>query len=76
MLRNYFRIAFRSLSKNKLYTVINVLGLALGVSACLVIFLITHFELSYDRFHAEKDRIYRIVDESQNGTGGDRKSVV
>ena len=72
MLRNHFRIAFRSLSKNKLYTVINVLGLALGVSACLVIFLITHFELSFDRFHPDKERIYRIVDESQDGTGGHR----
>lgn len=72
MLRNYFRIAFRSLSKNKLYTVINVLGLALGVSACLVIFLITHFELSFDRFHPDKERIYRIVDEGRNGTGEHR----
>lgn len=69
MLRNYFRIAFRSLSKNKLYTVINVLGLSLGVSACLVIFLITHFELSFDKFHPDKERIYRIVDESQRPDG-------
>ena len=69
MLLNYFRMAFRSLSKSKLYTIINVLGLSLGVSACLVIFLITHFELSFDRFHRDEERIYRIVDESQNGTG-------
>jgi ABC-type antimicrobial peptide transport system permease subunit len=43
------------------YTAINVLGLALGISACLIIYLITSFELSFDTFHPDKDQIYRIV---------------
>src|SRR5215472_2197539 len=63
MLRNYFKIAFRKLTRNKIYTLINVIGLSLGVSACLIIYLITSFELSYDDFHPDKERIYRIVAE-------------
>jgi putative ABC transport system permease protein len=72
MLLNYLRMALRSLSKNKLYTTINVLGLALGISACLVIFLITHFELSFDKFHPDKERIYRIVVDEQRAGGEHR----
>jgi putative ABC transport system permease protein len=72
MLLNHLRLAVRSLSKNKLYTVINVLGLALGISACLVIFLITHFELSFDKFHPDKERIYRVVVDQQRAEGEHR----
>ena len=73
MLLSYFRIAWRTLSKNKLYTVINILGLALGICSCLAIFLITHFELSYDKFHPDKDRIYRIVGNQLDPTGQTNK---
>ena len=73
MIKTYFKIAWRSLSNNKIYTVINVLGLALGICACLVIFLITHFELSYDKFHPEKERIYRIVGTQSNPSGESHK---
>ncbi len=51
--------------RNKGYTTINVLGLALGISSCLVIFLIASYELGYDRFHPNRDRVYRIVGASQ-----------
>jgi putative ABC transport system permease protein len=61
MLRNYFRIAARILARNKLYTVINVLGLALGVCGCVIIWLVGKYELSFDRFHPDGDRIYRVV---------------
>ncbi|BAU54396.1 ABC transporter permease [Mucilaginibacter gotjawali] len=61
MIRNYLITAWRNISRNKLYTLINVLGLSLGVSACLIIYLITSFELNYDTFHPDKERIYRIV---------------
>jgi putative ABC transport system permease protein len=61
MLSNYFRIATRILARNKLYTVINVLGLALGVCGCIVIWLVGSFEMSFDRFHPNGDRIYRVV---------------
>ena len=61
MFRNYLKIAWRSIARNRVYTAINVLGLSLGVCACLVIYLVTSFELSYDTFHPGKDRIYRIT---------------
>src|SRR5579872_4972833 len=72
MLRNYFRIAARILARNKLYTVINVLGLALGVCGCIVIWLVGSYELSFDRFHPDGDRIYRVVGA---GKPGERKDA-
>lgn len=60
MLRNYFTIALRSLVNNKLYTIINTLGLTVGVSSCLVIYLIVSFELCFNKGVPAADRIYRI----------------
>ncbi|AQG79416.1 ABC transporter permease [Spirosoma montaniterrae] len=61
MFRNYFKIAFRSLWKNRVYSGINVVGLAVGLAACLLITLYVADELSYDRYHKRADRIYRVV---------------
>jgi putative ABC transport system permease protein len=61
MLKNYWLIAIRKLWKHKVHAAINVLGLTIGLASCLIIFLITHFELGYDHFHPGGDRIYRIV---------------
>ncbi|MDP4211614.1 MAG: ABC transporter permease [Bacteroidota bacterium] len=69
MIKNYFKIAWRNIIRQKIYTTINVLGLSLGITACLVIYLITHYEFSFDRFHPHGDRIYRIVGEVQRGSG-------
>lgn len=69
MIKNYFIIAWRNISRHKVYTAINVLGLALGVSACIVIYLITSYDLSFDKFHPDKERIYRIVGEIQHSDG-------
>ena len=69
MLKNYFKIAWRNIARNKVYSFINILGLSLGVCACIVIFLITNFEFSFDKFHPDKDRIYRIVGVQQNSSG-------
>src|SRR5471030_2755973 len=69
MIKNYFKTARRSITRNKVYTGINVLGLSLGICACLVIYLITSFELSYDKLDPDKDRIYRIVTKMQNPEG-------
>jgi putative ABC transport system permease protein len=66
MLKNYFKIAFRNVARNKVFAIINSLGLAIGISACLLIYIVTSFELSYDTFHPDKDRIYRIVTNLQN----------
>jgi len=61
MLKNYLTIAFRTLSKNKLFTAINILGLAIGISASLVIFLLVTYHFSFDRFEKDNERIYRVV---------------
>ncbi|ULQ54382.1 ABC transporter permease [Flavihumibacter fluvii] len=61
MFKNYFRIALRNLRKYKLYTIINITGLMTGLSACLLIGLYITHELSYDQFHAKKDRIARVT---------------
>ncbi|GGA98175.1 FtsX-like permease family protein [Puia dinghuensis] len=69
MLKNYWLIAWRTIGRNKIYTFINILGLALGICGCLVLFLITNYEFSFDRHHPDGDRIYRIVGDMQEGSG-------
>ncbi|HEY8898549.1 MAG TPA: ABC transporter permease [Niastella sp.] len=61
MLKNYFKIAFRNLWRHRVFSFINIMGLTVGMTACLLIFLYVRFEMSYDRFHSKADRIYRIV---------------
>jgi putative ABC transport system permease protein len=60
MFRNYIKTAFRSLLKNKGFTTINILGLALGLGACLLIVFYVVDELSYDRYNAKSERIFRV----------------
>src|ERR1700743_1695070 len=61
MIKNYFKIAFRGFWKQKLFTFINVIGLSIGISAALVIYLIVHFDFTFDKFHKDSDRIFRVV---------------
>jgi hypothetical protein len=61
MLKSYFKIAWRSVSRYKSYSIINILGLALGIASCLLIFLVVRNELSYDNFHNKADRTYRVT---------------
>ena len=61
MLKNHWRIAWRFLTRNKVFTAIHILGLSLGICGCLVLFLITHYEFSFDRDWPDGDRVYRIV---------------
>ncbi|QHT67034.1 FtsX-like permease family protein [Rhodocytophaga rosea] len=63
MLRNYLTIAYRNLKKSKLFSAINILGLALGIAACLLILQYVCYELSFDRFHTDASRIYRITND-------------
>lgn len=68
MLKNYIKIAWRSLKKNKLVSTINIMGLALGLATCLVISLYVLDEFSFDRFHSKADRIYRVNLEAKIGS--------
>lgn len=61
MLANYFKIALRTLLRSKTYSFVNIVGLALGLATCLLIALYVTDELSYDAFHVNKDRIYRVI---------------
>lgn len=70
MLRNYLKIALRSLRKHPGYTAINVIGLAVGLATCLLIGLFVRDELSYDRFSAHADRTYRVIAGDQARTPG------
>ncbi|GGA96929.1 ABC transporter permease [Puia dinghuensis] len=63
MLKNFITIAWRNIRKHKAYAAINILGLSLGVACSILIFVLVHYHLSFDTFHANKDRIYRIVTE-------------
>ncbi len=61
MFKNYFKTAWRSLRRNRTYALINVIGLSVAIASCLLIFLVIRFETSFDNFHKNKGRIYRVV---------------
>jgi putative ABC transport system permease protein len=69
MFKNYFKTAWRSIFRNKTYTAVNVLGLSLGICACIAIYTITSYELSFDRFHPGSERIYRVMGDVTESTG-------
>lgn len=76
MFKNHFTVAFRNFWRNKTFSFINVLGLSIGISASLVIFLIVYYEKSYDRFEKDGGRIYRVVmDTKFNGMEGNSAAV-
>jgi putative ABC transport system permease protein len=60
LLENYFKIAWRSLSRNKSFSTINISGLTIGIASAIVLLLWIHNELTYDQFHKDKDRIYQV----------------
>ncbi len=60
MFRNYFKIAYRNLVKNKIYSLVNIFGLAIGMAACFFVFQYVNFESGYDRFNKNADNIYRV----------------
>src|SRR6187200_866567 len=59
MIKNYLKVAMRYLLRNKGYTAINILGLAIGITCCILIMMFVRSEFSYDKFHGKSDRIYR-----------------
>ena len=60
MLKNYFKIAWRNLMKNKIFSFINVFGLSIGLTCCMLITIYIYNEMSYDKYHANIDRLYQI----------------
>ncbi|MDR3711429.1 MAG: ABC transporter permease [Puia sp.] len=60
MFRNFFKIAYRNLLKNKIFSLVNIFGLAIGMAACFFIFQYVHFEKSYDRFNKNAANLYRV----------------
>ncbi|MEN0050162.1 MAG: ABC transporter permease, partial [Bacteroidota bacterium] len=74
MLKNYLKSAFRNLTKNKLYTFINILGLTVGMTCFILIAFYLQYELSYDQQHEKADQIYRIAQQQEGNTfrGSDR----
>jgi putative ABC transport system permease protein len=68
MLFNYFKIALRNLHKQRFFSSLNILGLALGMSACLTLILIIRDQLGYDKFHPDAERVYRINCQEEEGT--------
>ncbi|PWV53664.1 ABC transporter permease [Chitinophaga sp. S165] len=68
MIKNYLKIAWRNIRKQKFYSFINILGLTIGLTCCFLIFMYVRFELSYDAFHKNKDRIYRLVTDVKTPT--------
>jgi putative ABC transport system permease protein len=63
MIKNYFKIAFRNFGRHKLFTMINIVGLSIGISAALVIYVIVNYDFTFDKNHRDSERIYRVVTE-------------
>jgi putative ABC transport system permease protein len=71
MLKNYLKIAFRNLKKHKIFSVINILGLTLGISVCLIISLFILNENSFDSYNKNAAQIYKLIDTQNNSSGID-----
>src|SRR6266478_1921851 len=70
MFKNYFKTAFRSLIRNRNYTIINIAGLAVGIAVCMMIFIIIQYQTSFDNFYSKKDRVYRVLTEYHHADAG------
>src|SRR3954465_3590193 len=69
MFRNFFKTAFRNLLRNKIYAFINIAGLSIGLACAMLIILYVKDEVSYDRFHANVNNVYRVVTQSIDKKG-------
>ena len=69
MLKNYLTVALRNIKKNVGFSLINLTGLAVGLACCIFITLWVQDELSYDRFHANKNQLYRVIIQDQDNQG-------
>src|SRR4030095_2868912 len=69
MFKNYLTIAWRNISQHKTYAAINIVGLAVGIAACLLLFIVVKYELSYDTFQPNYDRIYHVAAKLKSADG-------
>src|SRR4028118_124903 len=69
MLKNNFKIAWRNLLNNKIFSAINIFGLAVGLACCILMFLFIQHELSYDKFHANSKNLYRVTSVAEGAIG-------
>ncbi len=65
MFRNYLKIALRNMKRQKAYSILNITGLTIGMTCCILLLLYIQFELSYDKYHENSDRIYRVIREGK-----------
>ncbi|NOR14634.1 MAG: FtsX-like permease family protein [Candidatus Aminicenantes bacterium] len=76
MFRNYIKIAVRNIFKHKGYSLINLIGLAVGIACCVLILLFVQDEISFDRYHEKADRIFRVIEEVRlEGVGEESSSM-
>lgn len=73
MIKNYFKIAWRNLFRNKVYSIINIFGLTAGITCFLLIALYIFDELTFDRFHKKADNIYRVIEHKTSAEGKESK---
>ena len=69
MIRNYCKVIFQNIIRNKTYSLINILGLSVGLAVCIIILQYVRFEQSYDRFHTHARQLYRVILESTTSSG-------
>ena len=76
MFKNYLKVAVRNILKHKGYSLLNVVGLSIGMACCLLILLYVQDELSFDRYHTKADRIFRVIEEVRlEGVGEESASM-
>jgi len=75
MIKHYLKIAFRISRKAGNISLVNILGLSIGLAVCIIIFIYVRFETSYDNFHKDKDRIFRVEEESNQHSNGARRAL-
>ncbi len=75
MIKNYLTTTWRNIKRNKIYSLINIFGLAVGMCCCIIIMLFVMDELSFDRFHENADRIYRLTVKRKISTGEQRDTL-
>ncbi|MET0466334.1 MAG: ABC transporter permease [Chitinophagaceae bacterium] len=76
MIRNYFKVAFRNITRYKGFSLLNVLGLAVGIASCLMLFLVVKYELSYDKFLPGYESVYHIITKDKETIGEEYTSGV